>query len=138
MSSLPDLARDRGEEKREKKGKESFAENAPPEVTVVDTTAAGDTFTAALVVALMEEQEPAAALAFACTAAASTQQAGAQPTLPRRSDVAAAGAQHVVGATLAVIFGDRGAGLSGSRSLDAGMPPEFWRNRPVSAVEKTR
>lgn len=71
-----------------RRGAEILAEATPPPVRAVDTTGAGDTFTAALVVALMEKQAPAAALAFACAAAAaSTEKPGAQPSLPRRADV---------------------------------------------------
>ncbi len=71
-----------------KKGGEFLAEETPPRVRAVDTTGAGDTFTAALVVALMEGRAPAAALAFACAAAAaSTEKPGAQPALPRREEV---------------------------------------------------
>ena len=42
----------------------------PPRVNVVDTVAAGDSFTAALTVALVEGQAPAEALRFACAAGA--------------------------------------------------------------------
>jgi ribokinase len=65
-----------------------IAEAKPPVVDVVDTTGAGDTFTAALVLALVEGQAPADALNFACTAAAvSTTSRGAQPSLPGRKSV---------------------------------------------------
>jgi ribokinase len=68
-----------------------IARARPPEVTVVDTVGAGDTFTAALTVALIEGQSPAAALTFAVTAAAlACTKAGAQPSLPMRAGVAAA------------------------------------------------
>lgn len=64
------------------------AEAKPPVVDVVDTTGAGDTFTAALVLALVEGQAHAAALNFACAAAAvSTTTRGAQPSLPGRESV---------------------------------------------------
>ena len=65
-----------------------LAESVPPAVTAVDTTGAGDTFTAALTVALVEGLEHQAALDFACAAGAlaATLQ-GAQPSLPRRADV---------------------------------------------------
>jgi len=57
-------------------------------VTAVDTTGAGDTFTAALTVALVEGQEPAEALRFACAAgAAATTKMGAQSSLPGRDEV---------------------------------------------------
>ena len=65
-----------------------IARAAPPTVTVVDTTGAGDTFVAALTVALLESRPEAEALAFACAAgAASTLKPGAQPALPSRVDV---------------------------------------------------
>ena len=64
-----------------------IAEAMPPEVAVVDTTGAGDTFTAALTVALIEGQSHETALKFACAAgAASTTRMGAQTSLPRRGD----------------------------------------------------
>lgn len=60
----------------------------PPRVRAVDTTAAGDAFTAALTVALIEGQAPEEALAFACAAgAAATLKPGAQPSLPTRDEV---------------------------------------------------
>lgn len=63
---------------------------APPEVTPVDTTGAGDTFVAALTLALIEGRSDSDALAFACAAgAASTLTHGAQSSLPRREAVAA-------------------------------------------------
>jgi ribokinase len=62
----------------------------PPRVDPVDTTAAGDSFTAALTVALVEGQGPKDALRFACAAgAAATLKAGAQPSLPTRDEVIA-------------------------------------------------
>lgn len=65
-----------------------IAEAKPPVVDAVDTTGAGDTFTAALVLALVEEQVHADALNFACAAAAvSTTIRGAQPSLPDRESV---------------------------------------------------
>ncbi len=61
---------------------------APPPVKVVDTTGAGDTFTAGLTVALIEGQPAERALAFAVAAgAAACTQAGAQPSLPDRARV---------------------------------------------------
>ena len=65
---------------------ELIAEAVPPAVKAIDTTGAGDTFTAALTVALIEGREPAQALRFACTAGAlATTVMGAQPSLPDRS-----------------------------------------------------
>ena len=62
----------------------------PPRVDAVDTTAAGDTFTAALTVALMEQQSPQEALEFACAAgAAACTRLGAQSSLPTRDEVLA-------------------------------------------------
>jgi len=69
---------------------EDIARTKPPRVNAVDTTAAGDTFTAALTVALVEGQEPEAALQFACAAgAAAATKLGAQPSLPTRDEVIA-------------------------------------------------
>ncbi len=65
-----------------------IAEAKPPIIDAVDTTGAGDAFTAALTVALVEGQEPQAALEFACaTGAAAATKAGAQTSLPYRKDV---------------------------------------------------
>jgi ribokinase len=59
-----------------------IAEAKPPFVRAVDTTGAGDTFTAALTQALVEGQAPAEALRFACAAGAvATMKKGAQPSL---------------------------------------------------------
>ncbi|MBT8068054.1 MAG: ribokinase [Gammaproteobacteria bacterium] len=70
------------------KGGDVVAESSPPAVNVVDTTGAGDTFTAALTLALVEGQAPADALGFACAAgAAATTIVGAQPSLPSRASV---------------------------------------------------
>ena len=72
------------------KGGEDIARTKPPKVVAVDTTAAGDTFTAALTVALVEGQEPETALQFACAAgAAAATKRGAQPSLPTRDEVIA-------------------------------------------------
>ncbi len=69
------------------KGK-TVARARPPLVEAVDTTGAGDTFTAALTVALVEGQNRQTALEFACVAgAAAATKAGAQPSLPLRSEV---------------------------------------------------
>ena len=57
-------------------------------MSVVDTTGAGDTFTAALTVALVEGMPAERALRFACAAGAlATTAAGAQPSLPMRAQV---------------------------------------------------
>jgi ribokinase len=65
-----------------------IAQAAPPPVDVVDTVGAGDTFVAALTVALLEGAGPQAALRFACAASAlAVTQAGAQPSLPWRTEV---------------------------------------------------
>jgi ribokinase len=62
----------------------------PPAVPVVDGTAAGDAFTAALLVGLLEQMSDTDALRFAVTAGAVTvRRHGAQPSLPRRSEVEA-------------------------------------------------
>lgn len=67
---------------------ELVAEARPPGVRAVDTTGAGDTFTAALTVSLAEGQGPEQALRFACAAgAAATLNMGAQPSLPDRESV---------------------------------------------------
>jgi ribokinase len=64
------------------------AEAAPPAVDAVDTTGAGDTFTAALTVGLVEGMDHQRALEFACAAGAlAATRAGAQPSLPLRAEV---------------------------------------------------
>ena len=66
----------------------SIARASAPTIDAVDTTGAGDTFTAALTVALMEKQPEDTALRFACAAgAAAATKAGAQPSLPSRDEV---------------------------------------------------
>lgn len=74
------------------------AEHIPaPQVTVADTTAAGDTFNAALAVALSEGASMAEACAFAVRAAALSVTAfGAQSSMPDRATVDAFCAQHPV------------------------------------------
>jgi ribokinase len=68
-----------------------IASARPPKVKAVDATGAGDAFVAALTVALVEGQEPGAALAFASAAGAlAATRHGAQPSLPRRSEIVAA------------------------------------------------
>ncbi len=70
------------------KGGEIIAEASPPAVDAIDTTGAGDTFTAALTVALVEGREPADALRFACAAGSlATTRLGAQSSLPDRGEV---------------------------------------------------
>ena len=60
----------------------------PPPVDAVDTTGAGDTFSAALALRLMEGCDPYGALQFACAAGAlATTKAGAQPSFPWRHEV---------------------------------------------------
>ena len=67
---------------------QDLARTKPPRVDAVDTTAAGDTFTAALTVALVEGQSPEDALKFACAAgAAAATKLGAQPSLPVRGEI---------------------------------------------------
>ena len=69
-------------------GGEKIAQASPPVVDVVDTTGAGDTFSAALTVALSEGKDPEMALQFAIAASAhAVTKAGAQPSLPLRADV---------------------------------------------------
>ena len=59
-------------------------------VSVVDTTGAGDTFTAALGVALSEGKPLEEAVRFACSAGAlACETLGAQPSIPRRNEVEA-------------------------------------------------
>lgn len=72
------------------RGGEVVARATPPAVTAVDTTGAGDTFTAALTLALAQARAPESALAFACAAGAlATTKYGAQPSLPYRDEVEA-------------------------------------------------
>ncbi|MCP4046361.1 MAG: ribokinase [Gammaproteobacteria bacterium] len=62
-----------------------IAEAKPPRVKVVDTTGAGDAFTAALTVALVGGLEPQAALKHACVVGAlTTTKMGAQSSPTRR------------------------------------------------------
>lgn len=65
-----------------------LARAKPPPIHAVDSTAAGDSFTAALTVALVEGQSHEDALRFACAAgAAAATKPGAQPSLPTRIEV---------------------------------------------------
>ena len=67
---------------------EEVARAAPPQVDVVDGTAAGDAFAACLVVSLLEGRGREAALARACAAGAlAASQLGAQPSLPTAREV---------------------------------------------------
>jgi ribokinase len=67
-----------------------IASARPPQVRVVDTVGAGDTFFAALTCALIEGLDQTAALTFAVTAGAATcTKPGAQPSLPTRAEVEA-------------------------------------------------
>lgn len=65
-----------------------IARAAPPTVTAVDATGAGDAFVGAICVALLEGMEAEAALRFACAAGAlAATRPGAQPSLPTRPEV---------------------------------------------------
>jgi ribokinase len=71
-----------------------IARSASPRVTPVDTTGAGDAFTAALTVALVEGMSSDKALRFACAAGAlAATKAGAQPSLPDRDAVSSLAAE---------------------------------------------
>ena len=66
-----------------------IAETRAPVVEVVDTTGAGDAFTAALTVALVEGMSPQRALEFACAAGSiAATGRGAQPSMPDRATLA--------------------------------------------------
>jgi len=67
---------------------EEVARAQPPDVDVVDGTAAGDAFTACLLISLLEERDYGDALARACAAGAhAASRPGAQPSLPTASEV---------------------------------------------------
>ena len=67
---------------------EEVARARPPQVQVVDGTAAGDAFTACLVVSLLEGGDRAQALRRACAAGAiAASRPGAQPSLPTADEV---------------------------------------------------
>ncbi len=71
-----------------RRGNEVLARSQPPQVEVVDTTAAGDTFVAALTLAIVEGKDPRPALDFATVASAlAVTKAGAQPSIPTRKEV---------------------------------------------------
>ena len=64
------------------------AEATPPKVDVVDTTGAGDCFTAALATAIAEGRDDQDALRFACAASAlSVTKLGAQNALPYKDNI---------------------------------------------------
>jgi ribokinase len=70
------------------RGGDPVAYHRPPDVEVVDTVGAGDTFTAALAVAMIEGQNEDSALKFAVAASAlACTRHGAQPSLPLRAAV---------------------------------------------------
>ena len=67
---------------------EGVARAAPPRVTAVDGTAAGDAFTACLVVSLLEGRDREEGLRRACAAGAiAASRPGAQPSLPTAAEV---------------------------------------------------
>ena len=67
---------------------QEVARAAPPRVTAVDGTCAGDAFCACLVVSLLEGRDRAEALVRACAAGAlAASHFGAQPSLPTAADV---------------------------------------------------
>lgn len=72
------------------KGGQKIASATPPPVKVVDTTGAGDTFSAALTVSLIKGKSPEEALTYAVAAGSlACTKPGAQPSLPRRAEVEA-------------------------------------------------
>lgn len=65
-----------------------IARASAPKITPVDTTGAGDAFSAALTLAMLEGAAHQVALAFACaTGALAATRPGAQPSLPTRAEV---------------------------------------------------
>ncbi|MGE6699501.1 ribokinase [Hyphomonas sp. NPDC076900] len=69
---------------------QKIASATPPPVKVVDTTGAGDTFSAALTVSLIKGKSPEDALTYAVAAGSlACTRPGAQPSLPRRAEVEA-------------------------------------------------
>ncbi len=69
-------------------GEREVARATPPEVEVVDGTAAGDAFTACLLVSLLEGREQQEALERACAAGAiAASRPGAQPSLPTAAEI---------------------------------------------------
>lgn len=73
---------------KDETGESELLRQEPPQMQVVDTTAAGDCFVGAFTVALLEGQPPAAALRFAVFASAlKVTRPGAQSGLPYRAEV---------------------------------------------------
>ena len=73
---------------KDEAGESEVLRQEPPQMQVVDTTAAGDCFVGAFTVALLEGQPPAAALRFAVFASAlKVTRPGAQSGLPYRAEV---------------------------------------------------
>ena len=73
---------------KDETGESEVLHQEPPQMQVVDTTAAGDCFVGAFTVALLEGQPPAAALRFAVFASAlKVTRPGAQSGLPYRAEV---------------------------------------------------
>lgn len=69
-------------------GGTEVARAAPPRVTAVDGTAAGDAFTACLVASLLDERDREEALRRACAAGAiAASRRGAQPSLPTAAEI---------------------------------------------------
>lgn len=67
---------------------EEVARATPPQVEVVDGTAAGDAFAACLVVSLLEGRDQEEALTRACAAGAlAVSHLGAQPSLPTAAEI---------------------------------------------------
>ena len=67
---------------------EEVARALPPEVEVLDGTAAGDAFTACLLLSLLEERDHGEALTRACAAGAlAASRHGAQPSLPTAAEI---------------------------------------------------
>ena len=90
-----------------------MARAAPPQVEVVDGTAAGDAFTACLLVSLLEGRDQEESLPRACAAGAlAASRLGAQPSLPTAAEIdAILGAsddlvliQHKVGSATTAIL----------------------------------
>jgi len=90
--------------------------------TVVDTTGAGDTFTAAYAVALIERQTPAEALRFAAASASiCVRGKGAMPSMPKRKAVLELLKEHPVVAEESFSFPSVGSGHRTRASLGGRM-----------------